>query len=365
MKNTQTFLQHSLACITPCNHELQRTAMEHLDNLTKPRGSLGLLEAVARRLYCIQGGAQKLRTEKAFMFTVAADHGIAAENVSSYPQEVTRQMVLNFLNEGAAINVLCKLNNIDFAVVDAGCVGGAFQPHKLLLDRRLGEGSRNFAKEAAMSRETCITALVHGIELADMATEKDYDIIALGEMGISNTTSATALFCALFDLAPALITGPGAGADQSLLAHKVKVIEHALSLHSATLKDGDAIDLLATLGGFEIAVLAGIALGAAKNKRVLMVDGFIATAAFAVAANICKTVEDYALLAHTSAEPGYVHVLSALERQGFSHPPLLQLGMRLGEGTGAALAINLVRAAASIYNDMATFTSANISDQTS
>ncbi len=359
----KTIFENSIADIEPCTSGLVLNAQKHLDNLTKPRGSLGHLEEVAKRIYCIQGAPQKLRTEKAFMFTVAADHGIAAENVSSYPQEVTRQMVLNFLSGGAAINVLCKLNNIDFAVVDAGCMGGAFGSYKQLVDKRLGEGTYNFARQAAMSRETCLTALVHGIELADDATQKGYDILAIGEMGIANTTSATAIFCALFNLDPKHITGPGAGASQELISRKATVITQALGLHSTILKDGDAVDILATLGGFEIAVMAGIILGAAKNKRILMVDGFIATAAFAIARSICKNVEDFALLSHASAEPGYVRVLDEFARQGFSYGPLLQLEMRLGEGTGAALAIPLVRAAASIYNNMATFASANISDQ--
>ncbi len=356
-------LQNTLTNIIPISKEFEEKAQKHLDNLTKPKGSLGQLEDVAKRLYCIQGGQSTLRVDPAQMFTVAADHGIASENVSPYPQEVTRQMVHNFLSQGAAINVLCKQNNISLSVVDAGCVGGGFPAHAQLIDKRLGEGTKNFAREAAMSRELCIQALEHGIELAHEAAENDFACIGIGEMGITNTTSATALFCAYCKLDPKLIAGPGTGASPALIAHKAKVIESAFTLHTPTLQKGDAIDILATLGGFEIAVMTGIALGAAEKKCILMVDGFISTAAFVAAYALCPAVQDYTFFSHISAEPGYTHVLHALEKQGLRPAPLLQLQMRLGEGTGAALAIPLVRAAANIFNDMATFDSASVSGE--
>ncbi len=357
------FLYKTIHSISPIDNALSNKAQKHLDNLTKPQGSLGYLEDVAKKIYCIQGAPEKIYINRAHIFTVAADHGIALENVSAYPQEVTRQMVLNFLADGAAINVLCRLNNIDFSVVDAGCVGGAFPTHEKLIDKRLGEGTSNFAKEAAMNRDTCIRALCYGIELAEFSIQQGANIIGIGEMGIGNTTSATALFCALYGLDPQLITGPGAGASKSLIAHKAKVIEKALEFHSHALSRGDALDTLSILGGFEIAVMAGIALGVAKHKCILMVDGFISTAAFAVAKALCPAVQDYAILSHFSAEPGYMYVVKKLESSENQFPPLLHLKMCLGEGTGAALAIPIVRAAASIFNDMATFSSAKISGE--
>ncbi len=354
-------LQDYIAHIHPIPQDLAAQAQQHLDNLTKPQGSLGLLEELAKRLYCIQGGSPKIRATTAHMFTVAGDHGIVVEGVASFPQEVTRQMVLNFLNGGAAINVLCRNNNIAFSVVDAGCVGGPFPAHEKLIDMRLGEGTKNFAAEAAMSREACIEALCNGIKLAESASKEGYSTVGIGEMGISNTTSATALFCAIYGLKPEHITGPGAGASASLIAHKAQVIERALALHAPALQQGDPIDTLALLGGFEIASMAGIALGAAKNGLILMVDGFISTAAFAAAQNICSHVQDYAILSHFSAEPGYISILESMKKHGCHALPLLQLQMRLGEGTGAALAIPLVRSAAAIFNEMATFSSAQVS----
>ncbi len=365
-------LQNTIAHISPVNKELIPKAQAHLDNLTKPQGSLARLEDVAKRLYCIQDGPKKLCADPACMFTVAGDHGIVAEKVASFPQEVTRQMVQNILAGGAGISVLCKSNAIDLQVVDAGCVGGAFPPHSCLIDKRLGHGTKNFAKEPAMTHDTCIEALCHGIDIATEAAGKGYKILGIGEMGIGNTTPATALFCAYLDLAPKNITGPGAGASPEAIHHKALVIDKALALHGPILKkktqkakeaSEHAIDILATVGGFEIAIMAGMALGAAKQRMILMVDGFISTAAFTAALHICPAVADYAILSHASAEPGYTHVIKALESKQCDALPLLHLGLRLGEGTGAALAVPLVRAAAAIFNDMATFSQAQVTGE--
>ncbi len=357
-------LQSTLTRIAPIDKALIDKAQAHLDNLTKPQGSLGRLEDVAKRIYCIQEGASSLRVDPVRMFTVAGDHGVTEENISLYPQEVTRQMVLNFLHGGAGINVLCRTAHIDLSIVDAGCAGGSFPPHKDLIEKRLGEGTKNFAKEPAMSRETCIRALCYGIGLATDAAAEGYATIGIGEMGIGNTTPATALFSTLLQLSPQKVAGPGAGGTPDSVAHKAQVVEKALALHASALKNGDAIDTLATVGGFEIAVMAGIVLGAARSNIIVMVDGFISTSAYVAARAICPHVDGYALLSHASAEPGYAHVLDALEKEGAYAIPLLHLGLRLGEGTGAALAVPLVRAAANVFNTMATFDTANVNSGT-
>ncbi len=354
-------LSSTIARITPVPLHLLPQAEAHLDNLTKPQGSLGQLEDVAKRLYCIQNGQKPLRFDPMHMYTVAGDHGVVEEKIAIFPQEVTRQMVMNFLQGGAGINVLCKSVGINLSVVDAGCVGGPYPAHKNLIDKRLGEGTKNLAKEAAMSRETCIRALCYGIGIATDAAAEGYATVGIGEMGIGNTTPATALFSHILRLAPHVVAGPGAGALPGGVVHKAQVVQKALNLHEKALHDGDAIDILAILGGFEIALMAGIALGAARSGLTLMVDGFISTAAYVAARNICPHVDGYAILSHTSAEPGYGHILQALEKQGVQALPLLHLGLRLGEGTGAALAAPLVRAAVDVFNNMATFDTANIS----
>ncbi len=355
----QNALDKIISNIKPVNFNLKQNAQAHLDNLTKPQGSLARLEELAAQIYCIQNAPNQIVVDKARMFTVAADHGIVAEKIASYPQEVTRQMVLNFLAGGAGISVLCKLNQIDLSVVDSGCVGGPFQAHESLIDLRLGDGTANFAKEPAMSRQLCLKALHNGFELATDAAKKGYKTIGIGEMGIGNTTAATAIFCAIFNLDPKHVAGPGAGASAELIAHKAEVIKEALNLHSNILSSGDGIDILACVGGFEIATMAGIILGAAHNGCILVVDGFISSAAYVAARHICPEVEGYCILSHTSAEPGYTHILKELNTT-----PLLNLGLRLGEGTGAAIAIPLLRAAATIFNDMATFSDAGVTGET-
>ncbi len=357
MSNT---LNSLITSIVPINMNLQSKAQAHLDNLTKPQGSLARLEDIAKKIFCIQGGKTPLNINPIHMFTVAGDHGIVAEKIASYPQEVTRQMVLNFLAGGAGINVLCRQFDVELSVVDAGCVGGAFEAHEKLIDMRLGNGTANFAKEPAMSRETCLKAISNGANIAEEAAKKGYKCIGIGEMGIGNTTPATAIFCAVLGLEPKDVTGPGAGATQELIAHKANVIKKALALHDDALKSGDGVDVLACVGGFEIATMVGIMLGAAKAGCVVLVDGFISTAAYVAARNICPIIEDYSFLSHASAEPGYVHVLNALG----GAKPLLHLDLRLGEGTGAAVAVPILRAATAIYNEMATFSDAGVTGET-
>lgn len=353
----QTRFSALCAHISPIDPALRQQAQAHLDNLTKPQGSLGRLETAAVQLFSIQhGSAPALSPDPAIMFTVAGDHGVAEEGVSPFPQAVTRQMVLNFLQGGAGINVLCKSSGMDLKVVDAGCAGGPFAPHPLLLDRRLGDGTANFTHGPAMSREACLQALLHGAQLAADAAEAGYRCVGAGEMGIANTTPATALYCACLGLEPENIVGPGAGANQEMMRRKTRVVRAALSVNAPLLRDGDAVDRLAALGGFEIAVMAGVMLGGARHGMAVLVDGFISTSAFVAARSLCPALDDYCFLTHASAEPGYAPVVAALGKT----PPLLHLGLRLGEGTGAALALPLLRAAAAIYNDMATFAQAGV-----
>lgn len=348
-------LENLYRAVIPVDRKLLPAAQARLDTLTKPQGSLGRLEELAARLFCIQEGKMPLRVAPGIMFTVAGDHGVAAEGVSPYPQIVTRQMVENFLQGGAAINVLCRTAGMDLCIVDAGCAGGPFPAHPLLRDARCGDGTANLRIQAAMTETQCQTALLRGAALAEEAAEKGFACLGIGEMGIANTTAATALYCALLGLAPEAATGPGAGANEEMIRRKENIIREALSLHQAILTD--PLRTLAALGGFEIAVMAGLALGAARRRMPILVDGFISTAAFTAACFLCPAVRGYGILTHCSAEPGYTAAVQTLGVPA----PLLHLDMRLGEGTGAALGFSLLRSAAAIFNDMASFADAGIS----
>lgn len=345
------------ASFEPVNEHLFVAAQQHLDNLTKPLGSLGELERIAMRLYAIGNGRLPIRVDPAILFTAAGDHGIAAQNVSPFPQEVTRQMVKNFLNGGAAINVLCRVNRINYKVVDAGCAGAPFEPHPLLLDRNLGKGTKDMSKGEAMSRDTCIAGLRAGFALALDTAQNGFACLAMGEMGIGNSTSASALYCAYLGLAPEEMAGPGAGASPSMINHKKELISQALALHKAAIESKDPVAILAALGGYEIVVLAGLMLGAASQSLPFIVDGFICTSAYVTACAIFPELPGYAFLSHISAEPGFQKAMQKLDSR---QKPLLDLCMRLGEGTGAALALPLLRSAAAIYNEMATFESAQV-----
>jgi nicotinate-nucleotide--dimethylbenzimidazole phosphoribosyltransferase len=349
-------LSDILAAIRPVDASLFPQAKAHLDNLTKPRGSLGRLEELAERLFALSGGRTP-RVDPARIYVCAGDHGVAAEGVSLFPQEVTRQMVSNFLAGGAGINVLAATAGIDLRVVDAGCLGEAFAPHPRFAGWRVASGTANLATGPAMSRETCEQALLLGVSLAEAAAAEGVAALGTGDMGIANTTPSTALFCAYLGLDPADVTGPGTGLDAGGVGRKAAVVAKALTLHAPTIAGGDAVAILAALGGLEIACLAGLILGAAASRLPIAVDGFISTAAFVAARAICPAVADYAFVSHASAEPGYAPVMAALGQK-----PLLDLGLRLGEGTGAALALFLMRAACNIYNDMATFASAGVSE---
>lgn len=349
-------LEVALARIRPADMDLESAARARLDDLTKPRGSLGRLEDVAAALYVMAGGVTPLRVDPVRFFTVAADHGVAAEGVSAYAQDVTRQMVHNFLSGGAAINVLCRTFGIGLQVVDAGCRGGAFAAHPMLIDRRLGDGTANMAAGPAMTEEVCARGLLAGMELAAEAVSAGARCLGIGEMGIGNTTAASALFAAWLKLSPERLTGPGTGLNAEGVRRKTAVIARAIEVNAGALQSGDPIRVLAALGGFEIVVMAGVALGAANCRVPCLIDGFIAQSAWLAALKLCPAVRTYTLVAHVSAEPGSAALLPALETR-----PLFDLGMRLGEGTGAALAVPLLRAAVALFNDMATFSGADVS----
>lgn len=339
--------------IQPLDPAYFKQAQAHLDTQTKPQGSLGTLEHIACRLAAIRQGSPQ--ADPARIYTCAGDHGVAGQGVSLFPQEVTRQMVENFMWGGAAINVLTRTAGVDLKVADAGCLGGGFPDHPDLVQCKTAPGTADFTTGPAMTRQQCLQALENGVNLARQAHADGIITLGTGEMGIANTTPATALFCAYLGLSPASITGPGTGLSERGVQHKVRVIENALDLHAQTISSADPVDILAALGGFEIATLAGMILGGASLRMALVIDGFISTSAFVAAHAICPLAREYAFFSHASAEPGFKAVMDALKAS-----PLLQLGLRLGEGTGAAMAIFLLRCAANIYNEMATFNTAGV-----
>jgi len=325
------------------------TALESaIDNKTKPRGSLGQLEALARQMGLIQQTTQP-RIDRPSILIFAADHGIVAEGVSAYPPEVTWQMVENFLAGGAAINVFASQNNCAITVVDAG-VNHRFGERDCLVDRKVAFGTRNFALEPAMSGEECEAALAHGIALVD---EVPGNILGFGEMGIGNTTAAAALTHRLTGTSLAQCVGAGTGLDTAGIRHKQTVLEKAMRRHTQV---AEPLDVLATFGGFEIAMMVGAMLQGAHLRKTLLIDGFIVTSALLVAARLQPTILDYCVFAHCSNETGHRMMLDHLGAH-----PLLDLGLRLGEGTGSALALPLLHAAVNFLGQMATFSSAEVS----
>lgn len=316
------------------------------DSLTKPPGSLGRLEEIVAAIARQQGRPRpSLRRKSLYIF--CGDHGVTAEGVSAYPSEVTRQMVLNFVAGGAAINVLCRRIGIRTVIVDAGVKG---EPVPGVVVRKIAEGTRNLMHGPAMTRAETEQALEIGRELA---SEPD-DIRAVGEMGIGNTTPASALLCAFAGVSPREAVGPGTGLSAEGVARKAEVIEAALALHQPN--PADPLGVLARLGGYEIAMMAGFLLGSARRRVPVMMDGFISCSAALVATRLEPTVSEYLLYSHRSAEPAHARMLAEL-----SAAPLLDLNMRLGEGTGAALAISLAEHALALYDEMATFEEAAVS----
>jgi len=331
------------------NERLDREITARWNSLTKPPGSLGRLED-AVRCFALQRGLARPTMRRKSMYVFCGDHGVTAEGVSPYPSEVTRQMALNFVAGGAAINVLCRQNNISPVIVDAGING---EPVPGVIGRRIGSGTRNFVVESAMSRDEALRAIESGAKLA--ATGDD-DIRGVGEMGIGNTTSASALLCVFADVDPVEAVGPGAGLTATGVSKKAEVIRKALALHRPDAKD--AVGVIAQVGGFEIATMAGFLLGSAERRIPVMMDGFISCAAALVASRIDTGVLDYLLFSHESAEPAHARMLAELRAE-----PLLRLSMRLGEGSGAALGILLLEQSLALYDGMATFEEASVSNR--
>ncbi len=332
--------------IPPLDTAAGQTARAHLDTLTKPLGALGELENLAARLAAIRGAAPSVGKKSLFIF--AADHGVTCRGISAYPSAVTPQMVLNFVRGGAAANVLARQLGASVTVVDMG-VNFEFDSEPPLM-RKVRRGTRDFCVEDAMTAAECEQAIAAG---RDLALGSDADLLLAGEMGIGNTTAAAALFCALFDLQPADIAGRGTGIDDAALHRKVEAIELGLARHGTR---RDPLEILASLGGYEIAAIAGFALGAASRRIPMVVDGFIATAGVAIAMALHPDARPFFFFGHRSNERAHAVVL---QRLGVS--PLLDLGLRLGEGTGALLASHILEAACRIYHEMATFGSAGVS----
>jgi nicotinate-nucleotide--dimethylbenzimidazole phosphoribosyltransferase len=325
-------------------------ARRHLDQLTKPPGSLGRLEELAVRLATLRGGPP--RAEQPVVFTFAADHGVVAEGVSAYPQVVTAQMVENFLRGGAAINVLARQAGARVVVADFG-MSNPLAEAPGLVRCSLGPGTANIARRSAMSRDQAIQAIEAGARLAGEAIDEGGDLLATGEMGIGNSTSASAIVAAITNEPPEAVTGRGTGVDDATWRRKVEVVRWALAVNRPD--PGDGLDVLAKVGGFEIGGLAGVILAGAARRVPVALDGFIAGAAALVAVTLAPDARHALFAAHRSAEPGHAAALAHLGLE-----PYLDLAMRLGEGTGAALFIHLARAAARVYAEMATFKSAGV-----
>lgn len=345
-------LTQTIKSIKPIDRSLEPAIRTHLDQLTKPPKSLGRLEDLAVQ-YCLITNTIKPRLDLKKIFTFAGDHGVAEEGVSAYPKEVTPQIVRNILAGGAAVNVLAKHVGAEVGVIDIG-VDDPLTDAPNLIRRKVKSGTANIAKGAAMTLAEATQAIEVGIELARSAMQEGVTLIGTGEMGIANTTPSSALFAALLPCPVEDITGRGTGIDDTRLIKKIEVIKKALKVNQDRLTD--PLNTLAALGGLEIAGICGLCLGAASVHVPVVVDGFISSAGALAACRLCPPVRDYLFFSHLSEEAGH-----ALFLRLFNVEPILDLKMRLGEGTGAALAMNVIEAAVKIYNEMATFDSAGVS----
>lgn len=347
-----TDLAHLSAAIPPLDEAAAAAAAAELDRKTKPRGSLGRLEELAVRLAAIRAEAVP-GPLRPVIVVAAADHGVSSEAVSAYPPEVTRQMLANFAAGGAAVCVLARAAGAELVVVDAGTT----EPfdHPAVRDLRVGGGTANAAEGPAMSRAQAADAVRRGSELADDLVGAGASLIALGDMGIGNTTASAAVAAALLRRAPGEVCGPGTGLSAAGVAHKVGVVSRMLARNRPDAED--PLGVLAAVGGFELGVLAGVVLGAAAGRAVVLLDGFITGAAALLAVRVAPAAVGYLVAAHRSPEPGHRVILEALGLE-----PLLDLDLRLGEGSGAALALPLVAAARAVLAEMATFAEAGVTD---
>jgi len=334
--------------------DFQKSAGIRQTILTKPPGALGRLEAIAIQLAALQCSGRPC-VDRLFIAVFAADHGVAAEGISAFPQDVTTGMIKNFASGGAAISVLAVELGAKLEVINLGTVN-ASKPVEGVLNLQLGPGTANFCREPAMDEHQLARAMHAGRQVAKRAMVSDTQLFIGGEMGIGNTTTAAALACALLDVPPSLLAGPGTGLDAHGVAHKIEVIRQALNRHSQHLDV--PLEVLRRLGGFEIAALTGSYIACAQIRLPVLVDGFISSVAALAAVRICPGVEHWFMFSHVSAEPGHRVVLDALDAH-----PLLDLGMCLGEGSGAAIAVPVLRMACALHNDMATFAEAGVSEK--
>lgn len=341
----------ALPAIPPLNEAMAEQARQRQLRLTKPAGSLGVLETLSARLVAMSGRLDWLPLRRSVV-VCAADHGVVAQGVSAYPQAVTHQMVLNFLNAGAAVNVLAQQMNARVTVVDAG-VCGEFDAHPNLVQGKIAAGTSDFTQSAAMSFQQAEQAILLGLAVGRREVERGLALLAVGEMGIGNTTSASAIIAAVTGRPAQEVTGRGTGVDEQQWRNKVAMVERALARHEPA-----AEDTLAKVGGFEIGAMAGLMIAAAANRKPVVIDGLISTAAALIAAQYAPTVIQYLIAGHCGAEPGHRIALDWLRLE-----PLLSLDLRLGEGTGALLAMPLIEAAMRTLQEMATFDEAGVSDR--
>ncbi|KAF0134974.1 MAG: nicotinate-nucleotide--dimethylbenzimidazole phosphoribosyltransferase [Candidatus Saganbacteria bacterium] len=346
-------LEAAIKKIEPINTRLLEQTQKKLDNLTKPRGSLGRLEELAKQVVCITG-MEEPKIKNKVIITMAGDHGVVKEGISAYPQEVTPQMVYNFLRGGAGINVLARHVGARIKVVDIGVAAG-LDPNPELINKKIARGTKNMANGPAMTREEAIKSIEAGIEVVEEELKAGIDIIGTGDMGIGNTTPSSAIAAVITGEEVVRVTGRGTGIDDNKFKNKVKVIEAALQVNNPNPKDG--IDVLAKVGGFEIGGIAGVIIASAANHIPIMIDGFISGAAALIAVKLEPKIKDYLIASHCSVEIGHRIIL---EYMGLK--PLFDFNLRLGEGTGAALGISIVEAGVKILTEMATFESAGVSE---
>ena len=347
-------LEDVIKKIQPLDDAAMQSAQARQNMLTKPQGSLGRLEELSIQLAGIYRQPLPSIKDKVIV-TMAGDHGVVSEGVSAFPQEVTPQMVLNFLNGGAAINVLSRHVGARVVIVDMG-VASDFESHPSLVVKKVTKGTANMTQGPAMTRAQAKQAILSGVEVVEAEIKRGLDIVGTGEMGIGNTTPSAAIAAALTGESPAKIAGRGTGVDDEGLKRKINAVERALAINQPNPKDG--LDVLAKVGGFEIGGLAGVILGAAANGKPVMVDGFISTAAAMIAVAIAPAARPYLISAHRSQEFGHGVMLNWLGLK-----PLFDFDLRLGEGTGAALGISMAEAACKILSEMATFGEAGVSDK--
>ncbi len=349
-----SLLADTVSRIVPVDDQARRKAKERLDQLTMPHWALGRLMDLAVELAAITRSTSP-PVEKRVVVVMAGDHGVVAEGVSKYPQEVTAQMIYNFLSGGAGINAISRVSKAEVVVVDMGVAADLVNVSegRGFISKRIGPGTRNMAVGPAMTREEAVRAVEAGIEVA-LELGPSFDILGTGDMGIGNTTPSSAIVAAITGAQPEKVTGRGTGIDDSQFRHKVTMVEQILRVNKPN--PDDALDVLAKVGGFEIGGIAGLILGAASMHKPVLIDGFISSAGALIAHGICREAGDYMIAAHLSVEQGHRIALDHMRKR-----PLLNLDMRLGEGTGAALAMTLTEAAVRVLTEMATFEEASIS----